>query len=372
MRIGVLGGGQLGRMLGLAGIPLGCQMSFYDDAIDIPARCTGIAVRARYDDYEALRKFASGLDAVTYEFENIPVEAVQMLEKHVKVYPGSRALEVSQDRVAEKEFLASTGAPVGQWMQVDSADDIELVFDQLGPCILKTRRFGYDGKGQFRVKTPADCENGWKALNGLPSVAEKLILFDREVSLVGARSQSGEQRFWPLIENVHVDGILHRSEAPAPDVLPELQDRAEKIVSNIMASLDYVGVLTVEFFVLDGHLLVNEMAPRVHNSGHWTIEGSVTSQFENHMRAVMGLSLGSTSTRFRSIMYNAIGTLPKQDELCRIAGAHYHSYNKDPRENRKVGHVTICDEPVAAVDQSFRSRAENVEALIMEARNRVG
>lgn len=364
-RVGFLGGGQLGRMAGQAGISLGMDLKFWDPAADVPARVTGEHICASYDDENALQRFVSDLDFVTYEFENVPAGLVETLEQSLPVRPGSAALRVSQDRVLEKEFFNRIDVPTCPWRRVDSEADLIAAFDELSQVIVKTRRFGYDGKGQRRAASHEDCRVAITELAGQPLIAEKVIPFSRELSILGVRAVTGEIRTWPLVENEHRNGILHRSIAPALTTT-EVQARADSMIRRILEELDYVGVLALELFDVDGELLANEMAPRVHNSGHWSIEGAITSQFENHLRAVAGLPLGSTELRFPAVMINCIGAMPSAADVLAIPCTHLHDYGKLPRENRKVGHVTICDE--TGDPSLFYERVDQVGKLVEAAR----
>lgn len=349
-KIGILGAGQLGRMLALAGYPLGFQFRFLDHSAEAPAGQVGPMQVGEFEDQTVLDAFAQGLDVVTFEFENVPVHAVEHLAKSVAVYPSAQALEVTQDRLAEKLFLQELGIQTAPIRPVASSDEISSAVAELGtPAILKTRRFGYDGKGQFRLSTSSQVAEAWEAIAGAPAIIEGYVNFDRELSLLSVRSTTGETAFYPLVENTHSHGILKRSVAPAPAVGPELQSAAEEIATKVLRSLNYVGVLAIEFFEVRGRLIVNEMAPRVHNSGHWSIEGAVTSQFENHLRAIVGLPLGPTAVRGESLMLNCIGKMPDVASVLQIGGAHLHDYGKSPRKGRKVGHVTLCgvDSPTA-------------------------
>jgi len=341
--IGVLGGGQLGRMLALAGYPLGLRFRFYDPE---PEVCTdGLAERVRgaWDDAAALERFADGLDVVTYEFENVPAETVRILElAGCEVLPPQRALEVSQDRLIEKQFCNDHGVATAPFVPVDSESDLRAAVARLGlPAVLKTRRGGYDGKGQVVLRTSADIVTAWSELGGQPLILEGFVPFDRELSIVAARDRAGRVVCYPLVQNIHRDGILRLTFAPAPNVTAELQQSGEAAATRILAALEYVGVAAIELFERDGALLANEMAPRVHNSGHWTIDGAVTSQFENHIRAVAGLPLGSTELRGVSVMANIIGTLPDVAAVASVPGAHVHLYDKAPRPARKIGHITL-------------------------------
>jgi 5-(carboxyamino)imidazole ribonucleotide synthase len=340
--IGILGGGQLGYMLALAGYPLDFHFRFLDPSPQAPVGRIATRVTAEYTDFEALEKFAHGLALVTYEFENVPVEAARFLQKLVPVYPPPQALETAQDRRSEKSLFQKLGIPTTEFAVVDSASDLENAVRKIGlPAVLKTCRLGYDGKGQWVLRTGEDVQRAKTEIPAAPLILEKFVNFSRELSILAARSRSGETAFYPLVENHHRGGILRLSLAPAPHLTPELQREAEAAARRVLEALDYVGVLAIELFECDGKLLANEMAPRVHNSGHWSIEGAVTSQFENHLRAVAGLPLGDTRTLGHSAMLNLIGELPEAAEVLAIPDAHLHVYGKSLRPGRKVGHVTL-------------------------------
>lgn len=342
MKVGVLGGGQLGRMLALAGYPLGMRFRFLDPSPSAPMRHLAEQVVGAYDDPEALRQFASGLDVVTYEFENVPVETVCRLAEWAPVYPPPRALEIAQDRLCEKKFFAELGIATAPFLKVDSRVDLGMAVGRIGlPAVLKTRRMGYDGKGQKVLCTMADLETAWPAMGGSSLLLEGFVGFARELAVIAVRGRDGATAFYPLVENHHEGGILRTSIAPAPHSAGALQARAEAVARQVLAALDYVGVLAIELFEVDGQLVANEMAPRVHNSGHWTIEGAVTSQFANHLRAIAGLPLGSTAARGRATLTNLIGTAPDIAEVLKIDGAYIHLYDKEPRQGRKLGHVTV-------------------------------
>ena len=342
MRLGILGGGQLGRMLAFAAYPLGVRPTVLDPAADPCAGQVCPHVRGEFDDYQALYQLARVSDIVTYEFENVPVASARWLAERVAVYPPPTALEVSQDRLSEKSFFRSLGIPTPPFAAADERHEYDNAVKEIGlPAVLKTRRFGYDGKGQVVIRTPADAEVAWEKLGGRPLILEGFVPFDRELSILAARGRDGHILTYPLVENEHRDGILHRSLAPAGDTAEELAERAAEYASRILAELDYVGVLAVEWFQDGPRLLANEMAPRVHNSGHWTIEGAVVSQFENHVRAVCGLPLGSCAAVGHSAMYNFIGAVPPAADVLRHPEAHLHDYGKEPRPGRKVGHVTL-------------------------------
>lgn len=342
MTIGILGGGQLGYMLALAGYPLDFHFRFLDPSPQAPVGRIAPRVTAEYTDLEALDKFAHGLALVTYEFENVPVEAALHLAKRLPVYPPPQALAAAQDRLSEKTLFQKLGIATTEFAVVNSVGELQEAIRKLGlPAVLKTRRLGYDGKGQWMLRTREDVERLEQEFPAAPLILEKFVRFTRELSILAVRGRAGETAFYPLVENHHRGGILRLSLAPAPQLRPALQQEAEDAARRILQALEYVGVLAVELFERDGHLLANEIAPRVHNSGHWTIEGAVTSQFESHLRAVAGLPLGETRTLGYSAMLNLIGELPETGELLAVPDAHLHAYGKALRPGRKVGHVTV-------------------------------
>ena len=339
--VGILGAGQLGRMLALAGYPLGLHFRFFDPAPDATAGQLADHVAASYKDESALRRFADGLDCVTYEFENVPVQAARLLQQLVPVFPPPQALETAQDRLAEKNLFRELDIPTPHFLPIGSLVELESAVTVLGlPAVLKTRRLGYDGKGQVRLRQPSEIESAWQKLASSDLILEAFVPFQRELSILAVRGRDGTILFYPLVENVHRDGILRLSRAPAPQDDPELQLRAEAYARLLMEHLDYIGVLAVELFEVDGELLANEIAPRVHNSGHWTIEGAATSQFSNHLRAVLGWPLGSTAVPGQSVMVNLVGELPDPAAILQVSGAHLHLYDKTPRSGRKLGHIT--------------------------------
>lgn len=367
MKVGIVGGGQLGRMLGLAGVPLGMQFRFLEPAADCPASRLGEIIRTPYDDPEGLERFAQDLGFATYEFENVPVQTARWLEERVALAPGARALEVAQDRIREKTTLRDLGVPVQAFASISSASEIAAAVERVGfPAVLKTRRMGYDGKGQRVLRGNgvgvASVQEAWDALGRVPCILEAFVPFEAEVSQVAVRARraggGAHHAFWPLTQNEHRAGILWKSEAPAPcDGDGSLAAMARTHVQRLMDELDYVGVIAVEFFVAHGALMANEIAPRVHNSGHWTIEGAETSQFENHLRAVTGLPLGSTDLRSASIMFNLVGKLPLSSRVLAQSGAHLHLYGKSARAGRKVGHVTLTGQDPAALQQAAAALA---------------
>jgi 5-(carboxyamino)imidazole ribonucleotide synthase len=310
-------------------------------------------VQAGYDDAAALDRFADGLDVVTYEFENVPVESARALSERVPVRPQPDALECAQDRLREKELFAKLHIPAAPYERVDAQEDLPAAFDRLGsPAVAKTRRLGYDGHGQFVLHRDADIPRAERELRGAPSILEKLVPFERELSILAVGGRNGAHAFYPLVENSHRDGILRRSLAPAPNASDRLQAEAQSIASRILEEFGYVGLLAVELFEVDGKLMANEMAPRVHNSGHWTIEGAETSQFENHLRAVTGLPLGETKPRGTSVMLNLIGATPDPGSVLETPDAHLHLYGKAPRRGRKLGHVTLLGADPAEVAEA--------------------
>ena len=351
--VGILGGGQLARMMALAGAPLGLRFLAMDTAADACAGQFAPLLVGDYRDESALAEFASKVDVATFDFENVPAESAEWLAQRVPVFPNPRALAVAQDRLVEKSLFRELGIPVGAFADVGSLDALRSEVDRLGgACILKTRRLGYDGKGQFRIKSPADVDAAWQALGAQAGtvglIVEAFIPFERELSVVAVRGRDGEFRTWPLTENWHVDGVLSASLAPA-QVDAVLAEAAYAHARRLAESLDYVGVFALELFYRDGELLANEMAPRVHNSGHWTIEGAETSQFQNHLRAVLGLPLGETRTLGHACMLNWIGEMPDAASVLQEAGGHWHDYGKEPRAGRKVGHATLRADDAAAL-----------------------
>jgi 5-(carboxyamino)imidazole ribonucleotide synthase len=337
--VGILGGGQLARMLALAGLPLGLRFVFLDPAPDACAAGLGEHLCGAYADPKMLLQFARKVDLVTYEFENVPLDSVAQLAEQVPVFPGVRALAAARDRLREKTLFNELGIPTPQFAQVDSRADLEQAVARLGlPAVLKTRSLGYDGKGQRVLREPRDLAAAWEALGGSGLILEAFVPFERELSLLGVRDRAGGLAFYPLAENQHRDGILRLSRCRPGDALETI---ARQYVQRLLDHLDYVGVLALELFQVGGRLLANEMAPRVHNSGHWTIEGAQTSQFENHLRAILGLPLGDTAAVGHSAMVNLIGCTPEPAAVLALPGAHLHLYGKSPRPGRKLGHATL-------------------------------
>jgi 5-(carboxyamino)imidazole ribonucleotide synthase len=360
--VGIVGGGQLGRMLALAGYPLDVRCTLLDPSAEACGGQVAPLLQAAYDDGDALRRLAAASDVVTYEFENVPAAAVEALrEAGAAVHPGPEALATAQDRLAEKTLFRELGIPTAAFAAVDDQDSLNAALADVGvPAILKTRRLGYDGKGQARIDEPREAHEAFAALGSgeVPLLLEARVPFRRELSLLGVRGRDGEVRTYPLVQNEHREGILRLSLAPAAGIDAGLQATAEALGRRLLERLDYVGVLAVELFEVDGELWANELAPRVHNSGHWTIEGAETSQFENHLRAVLGLPLGSTVARGHAAMVNLIGDVPGRDAALGIEGAHLHLYGKTGRAGRKVGHVTVvCADAAVTAAAVERLRA---------------
>jgi 5-(carboxyamino)imidazole ribonucleotide synthase len=359
--VGVVGGGQLGRMLGLAGIPLGLGFRFLDPSPDASAGAVGELVVASYDDPDGLKALAADADVVTYEFENVPVGSARAVADVAPVLPPPGALEAAQDRLAEKRLFERAGVPVAAYAPVGSSEQARAALDEIGlPAVLKTRRLGYDGKGQAVLRSPDDVEGAWRAVGEAPSMLEAFVGFDRELSILAVRGRRDQTLFYPVVENHHRDGILRRCLAPAPGLTAELWETARASATAVLDALGYVGVLAIELFEAGGRLLANEMAPRVHNSGHWTIEGAQTSQFENHLRAICGLPLGSTEPLGHAGMVNLIGSVPDPGDVLGLPGVHLHLYGKEPRPGRKLGHVTVSAEQAAERD----ALVETIEGLV--------
>jgi 5-(carboxyamino)imidazole ribonucleotide synthase len=340
LHVGIVGAGQLGRMLALAGYPLGVRCLFLDRSAATPGAQVAPSLLGELDDAARLAELASRSDVVTFDWENISGSALKPLERITQVRPPRAALEVSQDRLAEKALFSKLKIPVAAHAAIDSKQDLVAAIQKIGlPGVLKTRRFGYDGKGQFVLRAAAHIDPAWAAIGGEGLIYEKYQTFSREVSLIGARSASGDTVFYPLSANVHSAGVLRFGMAPFTNV--RLQRTAKLYAKRVMNALGYVGVLAIEFFVVNGRLVANEMAPRVHNSGHWTIEGCVTSQFENHLRAICDMPLGSTRVLGHTAMINFLGKMPDRKRLLAIEGLAFHDYGKEPRPGRKLGHCTI-------------------------------
>ena len=344
MKVGILGGGQLARMLAQAGVPLGLEFLVVDPKPDACAAVLGEFIQAAYDDPAALDRLAD-CDRVSCDFENVPAGALAELERRVRVAPSATALAAAQDRLVERDRFIRLGIATPGYRAVDSRPDLAAAVAELGlPLVLKTRRMGYDGKGQFLLRQHEDLEPAWRELGDQPLIAEQWIAFDHECAITAVRSATGELRCWPLSRTWHRDGIL-RLAASLPETHP-LTAPARERVARLALDLDYIGCLTLELFAADGQLLANEFAPRVHNSAHWTIEGAVCSQFENHLRAVCDWPLGETALRRPSLMVNFIGDMPAAPGWLSLPDLHWHDYGKSARTGRKVGHATLlADQP---------------------------
>lgn len=348
MNVGVLGGGQLGRMLALAGLPLGFRFHFFEPTAPSCAAQLGQWTQANYDDVAALNRFVRTVDLVTYEFENIPLMTADHIDRHCRLAPGVLALQTAQDRGAEKALFDQLEIPVAPYRLIDSRAALVAAVHDIGlPAVLKTRRMGYDGKGQAVLRSAADVDAAWERLKNQPLIVEAFVPFDRELSCIGVRAASGESRFYPLSLNVHRDGILRRSE---PSLHDPLQPLAERYARKVLDGLAYVGVMAFEFFACGERLLANEIAPRVHNSGHWTQDGARCSQFENHLRAISGLPLGDTAVRSPTVMFNLIGGAPPLSGLMQIdSSLRVHLYDKVPKPQRKLGHINVLDGTAAVL-----------------------
>lgn len=358
MKLGVIGGGQLGRMMALAATPLEVRFTFLDPSEDACAGDTGQLVLAAYNDAEGIKQLISQVDRVTFEFESVPAETVSLIASNLPVYPSAESLAITRDRWTEKNLFKSLSIETAPVARIDNQKQLEEAAKQFGlPAIVKTRTLGYDGKGQKLLKQPSDLKDTFAQLGEVPLIFEGFIEFDAEVSCIAARSVSGETRIYPLVENQHIQGMLYRSE---PLASHPLQQKAKEYAKRIMDHLDYVGVLTIEFFVKGDQLIANEIAPRVHNSGHWTIEGSRCSQFENHVRAISDMPLGDTSLTGHCSMYNLIGNKPDTIKLLSLPGCHVHLYRKAPRPGRKIGHVTLT----ATTADQLKQLEKQIEPLI--------
>ncbi|HVK50982.1 MAG TPA: 5-(carboxyamino)imidazole ribonucleotide synthase [Pseudoxanthomonas sp.] len=360
--VGILGGGQLARMLALSGAPLGLRLLVMDTEPDACAGQFAPLLVGDYRDEAALTEFAERVDVATFDFENVPAASAEWLAARVPVFPNPRALAIAQDRLAEKTLFRELDIPVPEFAAVSTRAELDAALATVGaPAILKTRRLGYDGKGQFRLRSLGDADAAWEALGAQADkvglILEAFVPFERELSVVAVRSRDGEFRAWPITENWHVDGVLSASLAPAR-VSDALSEAAIGHARALAERTDYVGVFALELFCKDERLLANEMAPRVHNSGHWTIEGAETSQFQNHLRAVLGLPLGATRMLGHACMLNWIGQMPEAAAVLAEAGGHWHDYGKQPRAGRKVGHATLRADSTAELAATLQRVGE--------------
>ena len=363
MTIGIVGAGQLGRMMALAGYPLGLDFLFLDPAEDSPAGQVAPQLKQAFTDPQALAQLAAASEVLTIDWENVSVPALKALgqgggtgggkARGPRVCPPVNAIATAQDRVSEKKLFEKLGIPTTRWQAVNSLKDLQRAAGSIGlPGVLKTRRMGYDGKGQFVLRRPEDIERAWATLGSVPLLYEEMIPFELEVSVIGVRSTRGEIAVYPLNRNFHHEGILRLTRAPHG--APALQRLAGQYIDRVLGHFRYTGILTIEFFVRKGRLIANEMAPRVHNSGHWTIEGAETSQFENHLRAILGLPLGATRATGHSAMINLIGTMPQRHKVLAHPDLHLHDYGKQPRPGRKLGHLTLVESSAERCDRRSR------------------
>lgn len=355
MTVGIVGAGQLGRMLALSGYPLGLDFLFLDPSRDAPAGDLAPTLHGAFTDRRLLARLARQCEVVTFDWENVPVESLTALSRlhGARICPPPAALAAGQDRVAEKRLFERLKVPTTRWRAVGTRSELTHALAAVGlPGVLKTRRMGYDGKGQAVVRTAEEAERAWAQLGHVPLLYEEWVPFDCEVSIIGARGKGGEVAVYPLCGNVHAQGILRLTRAPFGPA--QWQRLAARYLARVLAHFRYRGILTIEFFVRRGQLIANEMAPRVHNSGHWTIEGATTSQFENHLRAILGLPLGATRACGFSAMVNLIGKLPPRAKLLALEGVHLHDYGKAPRPGRKVGHCTVVEPTAASRDAHAR------------------
>lgn len=360
MRIGIIGGGQLGRMLALAGHPLGLDFLFLDRSADTPAAKVAPSLVGEFTDPKLLQRLGHECDLLTFDWENISVESLQALGRSVRIAPSLKALATARDRIKEKQLFDRLGIPTTRYAAVDNPRSLDRALREIGlPGVLKTRSLGYDGKGQAVVRSVDEAHAALEALQGAALIYEEFIPFNFEVSAIGARSRRGEIALYPLNHNLHRAGILRLTRAPFAN--GRLQALAQSHLRSLLDYFSYCGVLNVEFFVKGGRLLANELAPRVHNSGHWTIEGAATSQFENHLRAILDLPLGSTRARGHAAMINLIGELPARDPLLAVPELHWHDYGKSPRPGRKLGHITLLADTAKTRDQRARKLLKEID-----------
>ncbi len=353
MTVGIVGAGQLGRMLALAGYPLGLDFLFLDSAADAPAGRIAPMLTGEFTDRRLLRELARRSEVITFDWENVSLAGLAALGRQARIQPPLAALAMSQDRLEEKRLFDRLQIPTTRYAAVDDARQLERALQRIGlPGVLKTRRLGYDGKGQAVVRDVAGAERARVELGGCGLIYEEYVTFDCEVSVLGARSSRGEVAIYPLNGNVHAGGVLRLTRAPFGT--PALARRAGRYLRRVLDHFAYVGVLNIEFFVRGGRLIANETAPRVHNSGHWTIEGARTSQFENHLRAILGWPLGDTTALGQCAMINLIGEMPAREAVLAVPGARLHDYGKSPRPGRKLGHVTVVAQTRAERDRLAR------------------
>jgi 5-(carboxyamino)imidazole ribonucleotide synthase len=354
-RVGVIGSGQLGRMMALAGSPLNVEFVFFDEALASPSSRLGETIQPSSSD--ALKRFIESVDVITYESENTNTDLVSEISKTKPVYPGVASLANSQHRLTEKNAFRKLGIQTADFERVTSLSELKSAVATLGlPIVLKTTTEGYDGKGQAVIKDTADIDSAWNKLQGKELIAEAFVTFSRELSIIAARSASGEIKVYPLAENDHSEGILRVSKVPVQNLSKEKEEQAAHFISLMLEELNHVGVLTIELFDTESGLVANEMAPRVHNSGHWTQQGAYTCQFENHVRAICDMPLGSTeTTQPFAAMINIIGKNGDANAVLSNPTAHLHMYGKEERLNRKIGHINLTSQSLQELDQNIQS-----------------
>ena len=359
MKIGVLGSGQLGRMLALSAYPLGHQMRFLASSEEDPSSLLGNTF-IQNDSQEIIEDFANNSDVITYESENTDISIVKEISQKTMVYPSAKSLYISQHRGREKSLFDKLNIPCAPYHMVNNLSELKIAVEKIGlPAILKTATDGYDGKGQFVIQSDSQLDQAWKSMTNAESILEGFVNFNRELSLVAVRGVDNNHEYYPLVENSHHNGILRLTVAPAKNIDPKLQQQAESYMRSLLDEMNHVGVLTIELFETENKLVVNEMAPRVHNSGHWTIEGARTSQFENHIRAITETALGDTSfTHKYSAMINIIGEQGPIDKALTLKNAHLHLYNKTEREGRKLGHITITANTLDELNTSLETLSD--------------
>lgn len=362
MKVGILGGGQLARMMALAAHPLGIETYCIDPIADVCASDVTRVQQADYTDKATIEKFANSVDVVTFENENIPSDTLDWIQAICPIAPGKKALECAQDRLLEKNLFRELGIATPEYAAIGSLNELQQLAKESDlPLLIKTRRFGYDGKGQFLIKSLDQVSTAWETLKSDSLISEAFIPFDYEVSLISVRNQQGEIHCYPLTKNLHRHGILRISTAPACD--DNLFEKAKQSAIKILDHFDYVGVLAIEFFVKGEQLIANEMAPRVHNSGHWTQDGAITCQFENHIRAICNLPLGQCDALGFAAMFNNIGTEPDKKAVLQVPYSHLHTYNKAARSGRKIGHINLQSMDKHQFNESFKQLDSLVSKL---------
>ncbi len=354
MKVGILGAGQLGRMLAISGYPLNHQFGFSGNTHDEPSSLLG-HMFTQQDSTNNIDSLVNFADVITFESENTKVEIVKKINKKIPVYPNEKSLFITQHRGREKVLFNQLNISCAPYQIINTLEDLKTAIDIIGiPAILKTTMEGYDGKGQFLIHHQDQINDAWKSMNGVESILEGFINFKRELSLIAVRGIDNSNKYYPLVENTHYQGILRLTIAPAQNINKQVQETAQHYMQTLLDEMNYVGVLTIELFETETGLVINEMAPRVHNSGHWSIEGANTSQFENHIRAITGMPLGDTTpTHPFCAMINIIGQLGDIDAVLEMPNAHLHLYDKSERKNRKLGHINITANSQAELKDSI-------------------